>query len=582
MKTLLTVIAALLFWGQAKAIDYDMDAQTWCRSVVMGWNLGNSLESCSGNWDYDRYDWINVGETDYNKWETAWGNPVTTREMIIKVCDAGFNAVRIPVRWVPHANIETMEIDSRWMARVKELIDWCLAEDLMVIVNTHHDLWLEHYPIYSRKDELNVKLAKLWSNIATALESYDGRVAFSGTNEVNTRGDWSATPTQENYDVQNSFNQTFVDAVRSTGGNNLKRNLIVQTYRCNPSLGIEHFTVPVDPTPARLSVEYHYYDPYSYCSGHDGSYYYWGAAFAESGKITPDGNERSLAAFFKQIRKTWWEQGLGVVMGEYGWSQHLTADDIVTQQQNVTYYMKCLVGEARKNGFATFLWDNNSFGNGAERFGLFKRSEGMAVGVPYVLEGIKEGAKVEYVETVDYDEQDPDVGVGGKVVWEGEQDLNWGNGLQLRIEASEWKPFNESATLVLYYRQDPSASYQDIQLCDLATWGSVGFEVEGTSFTGDFNPSGFYGTSSASHITPFTFDSTVLDKFKRNGCVVHGYGVTLTKAVLIARPYTSVTSVFSQREDGCIYNLCGVKVNACCKDNVYITNGKKVVKSSMR
>ena len=341
MKHLKAIILLLAIISiQSRAMEHDVDAQTWCKNVVMGWNLGNSLEA-EGT-------------------ETSWGNPATTADMIKSIKGEGFNAVRIPVRWGQHCDMSTMAIDEKWLSRVKEIVDWCLAEDMYVIINTHHDLWLEHYPTNAKKTELNEKLGKLWTNIAIAFADYDGRLAFAGLNEVNAEGNWGLTPTQENYDVTNSFNQTFVDAVRATGGNNAQRNLIVQSYRCNPTMGLTNLVVPTDPTPNRLSVEFHYYDPYSYCSGAAGSYNYWGIAFSDKGTVTPDGNEKSLANFFLTIREKWWEQGLGVVIGEYGCSCHYTTADKATQEANMQYYMKCLVSEARKNGFAAFVWDNNA------------------------------------------------------------------------------------------------------------------------------------------------------------------------------------------------------------------------------
>lgn len=576
IKKSLFILLTFLSFGTMKAMDHDMDAHTWCKSVVMGWNLGNALESAGAEWDDAAYGWKNIWEKNYDNWETAWGNPKTTKTMIQKVKAEGFNAIRVPVRWVPHANLNTMEIDAAWLARVKEVVDWCIEEDLMVILNTHHDLWLEHYPTYARKAELNEKLKKLWTNIATAFKDYDGRLAFSGTNEVNPNGEWGLSPTEEHYDVQNSFNQTFVDAVRSTGGNNLKRNLIVQTMRCDPNLGLSHFTVPTDPTADRLSVEFHYYSPYSYCSGAEGTYYYWGAEFADKGAITPDGNERSLATFFAKLRNEWWDKGLGVVMGEYGCSHHYTTADRETQEANQQYFLKCLVGEARHMGFAAFVWDNNAFGNGSEKFGIFNRNNNMSVEAPFFLNGIKEGSREEYIDEVDSEKGDPDVGVGGENVWEGTKTIGWGDGIT--IEKGKFASFNNTVTMVLYYQQIPSVGSQEIQTF-YGDWSSTfGFTVDNVKFSGDFNPSSFYGTTDAYHITPFTLDSTVLSNIKKKGVILHGVGVTLKKVVLIDKPSTGIENATTDKETNkAVYDLNGRKVTSPKKNNVYIIGGKQRV-----
>ena len=556
MKHLKAIILLLAIISiQSRAMEHDVDAQTWCKNVVMGWNLGNSLEA-EGT-------------------ETSWGNPATTADMIKAIKGEGFNAVRIPVRWGQHCDMSTMTIDEKWLSRVKEIVDWCLAEDMYVIINTHHDLWLEHYPINAKKAELNEKLGKLWTNIATAFADYDGRLAFAGLNEVNAEGNWGLTPTQENYDVTNSFNQTFVDAVRATGGNNALRNLVVQSYRCNPTMGLTNLVVPTDPTPNRLSVEFHYYDPYSYCSGAAGSYNYWGIAFSDKGTVTPDGNEKSLANFFLTIREKWWEQGLGVVIGEYGCSCHYTTADKATQEANMQYYMKCLVSEARKNGFAAFVWDNNAYGNGSEKFGIFDRKNGMKVRTPFFLDGIKEGSSTQYVADVDYNMTDKDFGEGGKQVWSGNQPIEWGK--SVTIPASEFKNFTTQATIVIYYDQDASSDYEDIQPCN-SKWERLPFTVEGMKFSGDFDPRSFYGTSGKSHITPMIFTGTELNSLKSGGVIIQGHGITFTKIVLMDTPNAIHLPTVNPDSDNTLYDLRGVKISNPQNGKVYIVRGKKILR----
>ena len=131
------------------------------------------------------------------------------------------------------------------------------------------------------------KLALLWMNIASEFANYDSRLAFAGTNEVHIRDNWGK-PTAENLEVQNAYNQIFVDMVRATGGNNAKRHLILQTYVCNPWFGVENgdFIIPKDAEGNGnnyMSVEFHYYQPWSYAG--DCTYDYWGDAYKDAGKI---------------------------------------------------------------------------------------------------------------------------------------------------------------------------------------------------------------------------------------------------------------------------------------------------------
>lgn len=366
-------------------------AKQWNDGVI-GWNLGNQFECSAPGQDGES---MAIGIADNSmKAETAWGNPVVTKKVIKAVKDAGFNAIRIPVRWQCHiSNPQAMSIDKEWLARIKEVVDWCLAYDLKVIINTHHEKWLEARPTYQFKDENNQKLALLWLNIASEFAKYDYRVAFAGTNEVHIRDNWGK-PEDENLAVQNSYNQTFIDVVRATGGNNLKRHLIVQTYVCNPDFGLNGgLIVPNDVNENGndyMSVEFHYYTPWDYAG--ECKYYYWGEPYKQYGEASPS-DEKTMTDFFDKVVNTWAAKGLGIVMGEWGVTDHTKGSQSDIQHQNATYYCKFLVSEAQKRGFSTFVWDNNAFGNGGEKFGIFDRERGMKVKNPWVLQGIMEGKK---------------------------------------------------------------------------------------------------------------------------------------------------------------------------------------------
>ena len=347
-------------------------ARQWNKGVV-GWNLGNQFECCPPGW--------HPASTSFGcpanslRAETAGGNPEVTENIIKAVKEAGFNAIRIPVRWQCHIlNDQQMQVDEDWITRVKEVVAWCLKYDLKVILNTHNDKWLESRPTNYYKDANLNRLALLWSNLATEFQGYDSRVAFAGTNEVYVPNALDA-PTNEYLAVQNAYNQTFVDAVRSTGGNNAQRHLIVQTYACNPEFGLGgNFKVPDDSQlngKKYLSVEFHFYDPIDYC---------------REGTVDSWNGVARLTDLFDRAAAEWSEQGLGVVIGEWGVTDHGT--DLTAVRENTTLYCKTYVSEAMKRSFSCFYWDNGIFGQGAEKFGIFNRSNNMEVGAPWVLNGI--------------------------------------------------------------------------------------------------------------------------------------------------------------------------------------------------
>ena len=367
-------------------------AREWNAAVKAGWNLGNQLECPPPGQNGEAMDIVNP--TNALKAETAWGNPVVTKAIIDAVCAAGFNAVRIPVRWQHHiTNEATMTIDDAWLQRVKEVVGYCLDNDMYVIINTHHDQWLERRPTNAYKTENNRRLGQLWTNIATAFRDYDYRLAFAGTNEVHMPNNWNA-PTAENQTVQNSYNQTFVDAVRATGGNNQYRHLIVQTYNTSLDFGLRTngFVIPTDAPGlgyAYMSVEFHYYTPWDYCG--EATYYYWGEAYKGSAKATSS-NETNMRRDFQRAADAWTAKGLGVVIGEWGVTDHW--DNVMNKTSihtNMSYYCKTLVSEAQSRGFSTFVWDNNAFGNGQEKFGIFDRYDGMTIKADWIVKGILDG-----------------------------------------------------------------------------------------------------------------------------------------------------------------------------------------------
>ena len=557
MKKLLLLVTIMLasMGSKAQTVEPDsegmtLSAQEWTRDVVMGWNLGNSLE-CPNT-------------------ETEWGNPKTTQAMIHAVAEAGFNAIRIPVRWINHVNNTTdMVVNADWLARVKEVVDWCLEENMYVIINTHHEDWYDRNPYYSKQEENNRKLAALWTCVATYFRDYDQRLIFAGTNE--TTVNWAA-PTAEQQAVQNSYNQTFVDAVRETGGKNYYRNIVVQTFACSPYHGLNGFTIPTDKVEGRLSVEFHYYDPYEYCG--NCTYYYWGEAYKDKGRILASSTEKTITNLFDRITNTWAKKGLGVVMGEYGVANHFTEDDKQTQQENMQYYLKCVVSEARQHGFAAFAWDNNAFNNGPENFGIFKRWQNMAVGNTYFLKGITEGAGSEYVEPVGPGDDDTGEGV---TFWEGDAVLDWGNGLQLSVPGSLFEGKGADVQMVLSYTQDYS-DYDDLQLF-YGDWSSLlPFSVGGNNFTGDFIPSNYYSTGTGtSHTTAFSFDEGTLATVLQKGIVIQGHGIRLNKVAITSPSGITLTEADKACINAPAYTLGGQRVSQPLPGHLYIRNGKKYI-----
>ena len=268
------------------------------------------------------------------------------------------------------------------------------------------------------------------------------------------------------------------------------------------------------------------------------------------------------------------KQGLGVVLGEYGVSNHFTNNDKQTQMENMQYYLKCVVSEARKHGFAAYAWDNNQFNNGAENFGIFRRSQNMAVGNTYFLNGIIEGAKAEYVEPQSQDDEEV---AEGTAFWEGNALLDWGNGLQLVIPGSLFEGKGSDVRLVLSYTQEYN-DYDDLQLF-YSDWSEkLSFTVGNQSFTGDFIPSGYYFTGSGeSHVTALAFSEATLAIIKQKGIVLQGHGIRLSKVSIGTTTGITTLSNDSMMPDSPIYTIDGKKTVHPKPGHLYIMKGKKYI-----
>ncbi len=333
--------------------------------IRLGWNLGNTLEAQCG--------------------ETAWGNPMTSQQLIDAVQAAGFNAIRIPGGWDCHANQSTQTIDAAWMARVKQVVDYAHGRGMYVILNIHWDGgWLQDHPTFSFQQSVNQKQRTFWTQIATTFRNYNERLLFAGTNEVHA--DFN-TPTSEHITVQQSYNQTFVDAVRATGGNNASRTLVVQVYNTNIWHGLDFFSLPSDTIANRLVVEVHHYDPYDFTLNPSGPCLAWGAPFPTQSACTW-GQEAYHDDLFSRVRGEWFAQGVPVILGEYGVA---TRPNLNLQARQ--YYLEYVNRAAAANGVKTFYWDNGVVPSQTNGFALFNRSNGAIIDQG-ALDAIKRGAGV--------------------------------------------------------------------------------------------------------------------------------------------------------------------------------------------
>ncbi|MFG6488463.1 glycoside hydrolase family 5 protein [Roseateles sp. BYS78W] len=342
----------------------DITGAELARRMSPGWNLGNSLEATGS--------------------ETAWGNAPTTQALMDAVKAAGFRSVRIPVAWAQYADAQD-DISPAWMARVEEVVGYARKAGLIAVINIHWDGGWQQ-PTAARRDFADARLKKYWTQIATRFKDYDENLLFAGTNEVMVDNDWGR-PKPEYVQVQNGFNQLFVDTVRATGGNNARRHLLVQAFNTNIQWALDHFVVPRDTVADRLMLEVHYYDPFNFTLNTDNRIWQWGARATDPAATETWANESHVDAEFLKMKQRFIDHGMPVVLGEYAANLRTEFDPAGTYRND---WNVAITKTARKHGLVPMYWDNGYPAN--HQSGLFDRATG-AQAHPDAIKAIVEAAR---------------------------------------------------------------------------------------------------------------------------------------------------------------------------------------------
>lgn len=326
-KATLSITAAVLIIAVsvASSVSYAAkskqtnNAHTFVKNMKVGWNLGNTLDAHTGE----------LNGLENLNYEYVYGNVETTPEIIQYVADCGFDTIRIPVSWSFHTYIDESghyRIYDSWFQRVERIVNMSLDAGLNVIINSHHDYKL----IYAGTDEADFAkvcsaASDIWTVVAEHFKDYDSRVLFEGYNEiVNIQegfvySDLSASQT-------NVLNQVFVDAVRSTGGNNADRLLICPTLMDKyASPFLSSFKLPKDSAKDKLIIEVHMYT---------------------------DEFDQSIDKTFSALEKYSKKLGAPIIIGEFGYkASYKLADKRAVAAGN-------FVARAGEHGIKTIVWDN--------------------------------------------------------------------------------------------------------------------------------------------------------------------------------------------------------------------------------
>ena len=320
------------------------------RNMAIGWNLGNTLDAT--NWENK----TNAGIST----EEEWGMPKTTEAMITAIKNAGFKTIRIPVSWHNHITDTTnYTIDSAWMARVKEIVDWAYNKNMCVIINIHHDNLsisdINGHIGFALSDDSAIQtqskkyIEKIWTQIATTFASYDNRLVFEVLNEPRDVGgkfkgnEWW-TNNQEMINIITSYEQVGINAIRSVAGNE-NRFIMVPGYAASGSDSsmLALYTMPTDTATDKLLLSAHAYSPYAFAM--------YDSNQSEDDTVFDNTDKASLDSIFKYLKENYTDKGIGVVMGEASATDKNNLSERIAW---ATYYFT----KAKEAGIPVVLWDN--------------------------------------------------------------------------------------------------------------------------------------------------------------------------------------------------------------------------------
>jgi endoglucanase len=316
--------------------------------IKLGTNIGNQMEA------------YGCKPPD----ETCWGHPKVSAAYVKLIKDSGFDAVRIPVSWDQYADQTTGKISDVWLNRVKQVVQYAVDNGLYVMVNIHWDGgWLESNFTDDKKEAVNAKQRAYWEQIATQLRDFDEHVMFASANEPDA-------DIPEKIAVLNRYHQTFVDAVRSTGGKNAYRVLAIQAPRTDIDLASTSWNVmPTDSVANRQMAEVHFY-PFSFTNQDKDEWYsqvfcYWGQGH-HSTTDTYHNSTREEEDFvdvqFAKMKTKFADRGIPVVLGEF--AARLRPESICTDYPqhlaSRAYYAQYVTNSALRNGMLPMYWETGT------------------------------------------------------------------------------------------------------------------------------------------------------------------------------------------------------------------------------
>ena len=360
----LPILAAIVFLFNTSSIkvnaEGELTGKTATEIVSMmdkGWNMGNTFDATDGKKD------------DVYSQETSWGNPRASKELIQGVKAAGFNTIRIPITWYRYEDKNNnYAIDEAFMARVTEIVDYAMEEDLFVIINVHHEKWVNDKDIDKNYVEIGNRLKATWSQIADNFADYDQHLIFEGMNEPRAQGaSYEWTGNKDCYKAVNYLNDVFVNTIRSNGkGHNGERMLMIPGYAASSSQAVlESIEIPnVGGKPAEnICISVHCYSPYEFCLTDKQTSFNPGNASDTS----------DITRLMSSCKRLFIDNGIPVVIGECGCTNSGNNNSARLE------WFAFFGAQTKAKGIPAIVWDNGAKGStGGECHSYIDRKTGEA------------------------------------------------------------------------------------------------------------------------------------------------------------------------------------------------------------
>nr|WP_232625148.1 cellulase family glycosylhydrolase [Micromonospora sagamiensis] len=302
------------------------DAMTAVAAMQPGWNLGNSLDSVGSD-------------------ETAWGNPRITPELLDNVRAQGFRSIRIPVTWSAHlGGAPSYPIEAAYLNRVKEVVDWALADGFYVMINIHHDSWQWVNTMPTDRTNVLNKYNAIWTQLATAFRGSSSKLVFESVNEPQFTG---SSGDAQNATLLHELNTSFHRIVRASGGNNATRLLVLPTLHTSSEQARvdELLTTFTGLNDRYLIATVHFYG-------------YWPFSVNVAGGTRFDATvQKDLTDAFDRVHDAFVARGIPVIIGEYGLLGFDRHTGTVQQGEKLKFF-EFLGHYARTKKLTTMLWDN--------------------------------------------------------------------------------------------------------------------------------------------------------------------------------------------------------------------------------